>query len=59
MLLPLQGYVDAAHLKVCLCWSLVQIIQADLVTVWGVLWLIIAFIFFALGIIVGLVAFKV
>ncbi|KDQ59675.1 hypothetical protein JAAARDRAFT_33248 [Jaapia argillacea MUCL 33604] len=26
--------------------------------VWGVLWLIIAFIFFALGIIVGLVAFK-
>jgi hypothetical protein len=29
------------------------------ITVWGVIWLIIAFIFFVAGILVGLVAFKV
>ena len=28
-------------------------------TVWGVIWLIIAFVFFAAGVIVGLLAFKV
>lgn len=28
-------------------------------TVWGVIWLIVACIYFALGIVVGLVAFKV
>lgn len=31
----------------------------DMRTVWGVIWLIIAFCFFAAGILVGLVAFKV
>ena len=29
------------------------------ITVWGVIWLLIAFGFFGLGIIVGLLAFKV
>lgn len=36
-----------------------EVLNTSMIAVWGVLWLVIAFVFFALGIIVGLVAFKV
>lgn len=53
----LREFVDAALHEVC--HSTYQCIQPHFFPVWGVIWLIQAIIFFALGVIVGLVAFKV
>lgn len=52
----LLGAVGAVQHKVS-CTTPID--SFDLLLVWGVLWLLIAFVFFALGVIVGLVAFKV
>jgi hypothetical protein len=56
-------FAGVTHPRVCVCvlsWSVLLLIIAALSyhIVWGVLWLIIALIFFAAGLIVGLVAFK-
>jgi hypothetical protein len=51
------GFVAVSHLKVKPSTS----DERSLIplSVWGVIWLIIAFMYFAAGILVGLVAFKV
>lgn len=55
-----RGSVGVSHLKVRFhvkpsrsLWFL------SVLAVWGVIWLLIAFIFFAAGVLVGLAAFKV
>lgn len=52
------GYVAVAHLEVksFLSWGELSLKP---LSVWGVIWLIIAFMFFAAGVLVGIVAFKV
>jgi hypothetical protein len=51
------GFVVVSHPEVNL--SVLVEHSLKLFSVWGVIWLIIAFIFFAAGVIVGIVAFKV
>jgi hypothetical protein len=60
MLLLLRRSVAAFPLEVCYG-SVCPLIQSGTQdhTVWGVIWLIQAIIMFAVGVIVGLVAFKV
>ena len=50
---PSQGMSSIVKIVIYFCKNLITAI------VWGVLWLIIAFCFFAAGVIVGLVEFKV
>ena len=59
MPLRLRRFAGAAHPKVRLLFTSVSFPNNRHISVWGVIWLIQALIFFALGVIVGLVAFKV
>jgi hypothetical protein len=57
MRLLLPGFVAVSHLEVKLPVSGEYSLKP--VSVWGVIWLLIAFMYFAAGVIVGIVAFKV
>ena len=61
MPLHFPGSADAFHPKVRLHarHSKNITLASDCSTVWGVIWLLIAFIFFAAGVLVGIAAFKV
>ena len=56
--LPLPKYADVSLRKVCAPSTLPHPTTDRSDAVWGVIWLLIAIVFFALGIIVGLAAFK-
>ena len=56
--LPLPKYADVSLRKVCALSALPHPTTDRSDAVWGVIWLLIAIVFFALGIIVGLAAFK-
>ena len=64
---PLRLHISAAAVHHKVGSTLTHSFRAEFLTlfliqkksVWGVIWLIIAFIFFAAGVVVGLVSFKV
>jgi hypothetical protein len=56
---PSQKFADVAHREVRSFLFVIIVLLTHPRSVWGVIWLIQALIFFAVGVIVGLVAFKV
>ena len=58
-LFPFAGYADHNFVFTCVAYTDRRAFLLKFSKVWGVIWLVIAFIFFLLGLMVGILAFKV